>query len=52
MRGLKSTTLLSMPPVPLFDLEASESTRMRVEESLPNYHEDHISGRGDNSLQH
>ena len=26
-------------------LEASESTRLRVEESLPNYHEDHIAGR-------
>ena len=25
---------------------------MRMEESLPNYHEDHIAGRGDNSLQH
>ena len=33
-------------------LEASESTRMRMEESLPNYHEDHIAGRADNSLQH
>ena len=33
-------------------LEASESTRMRVEESLPKYHEDHIAGSGDNSLQH
>ena len=33
-------------------LEASESTRTRMEESLPNYHEDHIAGRGDNSLQH
>ena len=33
-------------------LEASESTRMRMEESLPNYHEDHIAGKGDNSLQH
>ena len=31
-------------------LEASESTRM--EESLPNYHEDHVAGKGDNSLQH
>ena len=31
-------------------LEASESTRLRMEESLPNYHEDHIAGRGDNSL--
>ena len=28
-------------------LEASESTRMRMEESLPNYHEDHVAGRGD-----
>ena len=26
---------------------ASESTRLRVEESLPNYHEDHIAGRGE-----
>ena len=33
-------------------LEASESTRMRMEESLPKYHEDHISGKGDNSQQH
>ena len=33
-------------------LEASESTRMRMEESLPNYHEDDIAGRGDNSLHH
>ena len=27
-------------------LEASESTRMRMEELLPNYHEDHIAGKG------
>ena len=33
-------------------LEASESTRKRMEESLPNYHEDHIAGKGDRSLQH
>ena len=33
-------------------LEASKSTRMRMEESQPNYHEDHISGKGYNSLQH
>ena len=33
-------------------LEASESTRIRMEESLPNYHEDHVAGSGDNSLQH
>ena len=26
-------------------LEASESTRLRMEESLPNYHEDHIAGQ-------
>ena len=32
--------------------KASESTRLRMEESLPNYHEDHIAGKGDNSLQH
>ena len=33
-------------------LEASESTRLRMGESLPNYHEDHIAGKADNSLQH
>ena len=33
-------------------LEASESTRLSMRESLPNHHEDHIAGRGDNSLQH
>ena len=33
-------------------LDASESTRLRMEESLPNYHEDHIAGEEDNSLQH
>ena len=33
-------------------LETDESTRLRMEESLPNYHEDHIAGKGDNSLQH
>ena len=32
-------------------LEADESTRMRMEESLPKYHEDHIA-KGENSLQH
>ena len=33
-------------------LEASESTRLRVRESLPNHHEDPIAGKGDNPLQH
>ena len=33
-------------------LEASESTRMRVEKTLPNHHEDHIAGKGNNSQQH
>ena len=33
-------------------LDASESTRLRMEESLPNHHEEHIAGKGDNSLQH
>ena len=31
-------------------LEASESPRLRVGESLPTHHEDHIAGKGDNSL--
>ena len=33
-------------------LEASESARLRIKESLPNHHQDHIAGRGNNSLQH
>ena len=33
-------------------LEASESTRLRMGESLPNHHEDHTAGKEDNSLQH
>ena len=33
-------------------LEADESTRRRMGESLPNHHEDHIAGKGDNSQQH
>ena len=33
-------------------LEAGESTRLRMRESLPNHHEGHIAGRGDNSIQH
>ena len=33
-------------------LEASESKRLRMEESLSKYHEDHIAGKGYNSLQH
>ena len=32
-------------------LEADESTRMRMGNSVPNYHEDHIAGKGNNSLQ-
>ena len=33
-------------------LEADESTRLRMGNSLPNHHEDHIAGKGENSLQH
>ena len=33
-------------------MEAAESTRVRMGDSLPNHHEDHIAGKGDNSLQH
>ena len=33
-------------------LEASESTRLCMEESLPNYHEDHTAGKGEKSPQH
>ena len=33
-------------------LEANESTRMRMGDSAPHNHEDHIAGKGENSLQH
>ena len=33
-------------------LEAGESIRLRMGESLPTHHEDHIAGKGNNSLQH
>ena len=33
-------------------LEADESTRLRMGNSLPNHHEDHIAGKRDNSIQH
>ena len=33
-------------------LEADESTRMRMGNSIQHNHEDHIAGKGENSLQH
>ena len=33
-------------------LEADESTRMRMGNSIPHYHQDHIAGKGESSLQH
>ena len=33
-------------------LEAEESARMRMGNSTPQHHENHIAGKGDNSLQH
>ena len=33
-------------------LEADESTRLRMGNSIPHYHQDHIAGKGGNSLQH
>ena len=33
-------------------LDADESTRMRMGNSIPHKHEDHIAGKGENSLQH
>ena len=33
-------------------LEADESTRMRLGNSIPHHHEDHIAGKGEISLQH
>ena len=31
-------------------LEADESTRLRMGNALPNHHEDHVAGKGDNSF--
>ena len=33
-------------------LEADESTRLRMRNSIPIHHEDHIAGKCENSLQH
>ena len=33
-------------------LEADESTRLRMGNASPSHHEDHVAGKGDNSLQH
>ena len=33
-------------------LEVHESTRMRMGNSIPSNHEDHIAGKGENSSQH
>ena len=33
-------------------LEGNEFTRMRMGNSIPPNHEDHITGKGENSLQH
>ena len=33
-------------------LEADESTRLRMRNSIPHHHEDHIAGKGENSSQH
>ena len=33
-------------------LEADESTRIRMGNAEPSNHEDHIAGKGENSLQH
>ena len=33
-------------------LEADEFQRLRMGKSLPNHHQDHFAGKGDNSLQH
>ena len=30
-------------------LEADESSRMRIGNSIPHHHEDHIAGKGENS---
>ena len=41
-----------MKTKPACILEADESTRMRMGNSMPHYHQDHIAGKGENSLQH
>ena len=36
----------------MYSGKADESTRLRMGNTVPNHHEDHIAGKGDNSLQH
>ena len=36
----------------MYPTKADESTRMRMGNSIPHNHEDHIAGKGENSLQH
>ena len=33
-------------------LDADDSPRMRMGNSIPHHHEDHVAGKGENSLQH
>ena len=33
-------------------LDGDEFPRMRMGNSIPHHHEDHVAGKGDNSLQH
>ena len=51
---LRSTVSLDAVVSPLIHVfrEKNESTRLRMEESLPIHHEDHITGKGENSLHH
>ena len=47
-RGKTNDFKLKFPCI----LEASESTKLRMEDSLPNYHEDSVVEKGDTSLHH
>ena len=46
--GVSNKTQTKLACIP----EANESTRMRMGNSIPPNHEDHIAGKGENSLQH
>ena len=51
MRNCGSGASNKIKTKPACILEFNESTRLRMGNSVPNHHEDHIAGKGENSLQ-
>ena len=50
--GSGASNKLKKQNLRVFCLEADESTRMRMGNSIPHYHQDHIAGKGRKYIQH